>query len=156
MMGNQPYTKSKYLTLFVYVIIFNISIIATTVVIHEMGHFFLGTVYECEDMKIVLYDDQDSSVYTRMICQSNDYLPILTLGGFLFTIPFALVFLILKNRPERYFSLVSFGFNLAVSTSDVALFDVVFLPTLLLIMGGLAIIIGENLLINKYIELYIE
>ncbi|MFC2143465.1 hypothetical protein ACFLQN_03630 [Candidatus Aenigmatarchaeota archaeon] len=148
--------KSKYLTLLVYVIVFNISIVVSTVVIHEIGHFSLGAYYGCDDMKIILYDDDNSAVYTQMTCESKENFSVLALGGFLLTIPFALSFLLLKNRPERYFSLIAIGFNLTVSTSDVTVFDTSFLPLLLIVIGGLSIIIGENLLINKYIETYID
>ncbi len=143
-----------YLSLLLFVILLNISIVLATVVLHEAGHFTVGNYFECDDIKIVLYDADTSSTYTQMSCSPDTPLLLLALGCFLFVVPFAMAFLILKDNPMRHFAWVILGFNLLIGFGDIELLTKTsIIPFITGIIGLFLIVVGESLLINKYLLL---
>lgn len=145
-----------YLYLLIYLILLNISVVSATLFFHEAGHFFVGDYLGCRNIKIVLFDSSLFNTYTELNCPLNAPLLLLELGGFLFTIPFSLFFLLLLNGfPEKYFFWVILGFNLLISLADLTYFIKAFIFILsFTILGTILVIIGENLLINKFLIFY--
>lgn len=145
-----------YINLLLYLIILNISVVSATLFFHEAGHFLMGEYLECKNIKIVLFDSSLFNTYTEMNCPPNTTILLLELGGFLLTIPFSLFFLIFLNGfPEKHFFWVILGFNLLVSLSDLTYFTKVFIFILLFtIIGTILLIIGENLLIDRFLLFY--
>jgi len=148
----KKYNFKRYFFLFSYVFIFSISIVITTIVLHEMGHYYTGKTIGCRDIKIFLFDESNQATYTQMNCK--DFSPILMLSGFFFIIPFAIYLAYLKYFPERHFSLIIIGFNFLISSLDIMVFTNIYLISLFLnLLGFIIIILGETLLIDKIIYL---
>ena len=151
----KKFTK-LYLRLLLYIVILNVSIVSATLLFHEAGHFFIGDYLGCKNIKIIIFDSSLFNTYTEMNCPPSTPLFLLELGGFLFVIPFSLFFLLLLGSfPEKNFFWIILGFNVLISLSDmmvlVKAFIFIFSFTLL---GTILIIIGENLLIDRFLEFY--
>jgi len=151
----KKFTK-LYLRLLLYIVILNVSIVSATLLFHEAGHFFIGDYLGCKNIKIIIFDSSLFNTYTEMNCPPSAPLFLLELGGFLFVIPFSLFFLLLLGSfPEKNFFWIILGFNVLISLSDmmvlVKAFIFIFSFTLL---GTILIIIGENLLIDRFLEFY--
>jgi hypothetical protein len=141
-----------YLSILLHIVIFNVTLTSATIVFHEIGHFSAGSLAGCDNIKVVLLDSH-MSTYTQMNCSSTVSGYVLFFSGFMLVIPFAILLFFLKNY-EKFYSFVALGFNLIISISDVALFSN-FLALPFLILGILSVVIGETLLINRYL-LFIE
>ncbi len=141
-----------YVSVLVYIITFTFIIIASTVVLHESGHFFVGTLIGCEDIEIVFLD-QTFNTYTKLVCpQDLEQVMFLTLyiSGLAFILPFAVI-LYLMSGYEKYYALIVLGFNFIISASDIANFPAVFGYTSL-ILGAALLVYGEMLLISSYLK----
>jgi len=124
----------------------NISIAASTVLLHESGHYLMGLLSECKNIRFVLID-QNLGTYTEMNCPHEQpaYFPII--GAFLLTLPYAIFFLLLGEMPERNLFFIVLGFNLLISSSDLP--PVQILQYLSLAAGGILISMGEFLFIDR-------
>jgi len=145
-----------YINLLLYLIILNISIVSATLVFHETGHFFAGEYLGCKNIKIVLFDSSIFNTYTEMNCPPGVQTLLLELGGFLLVIPFSLFFLLfLDGFPEKNFFWVIIGFDLLISLADLMNLTKAFIFMLLItIIGTALVIIGENLLIDRFLRFY--
>jgi hypothetical protein len=139
-----------YFSVLFHIVIFTFVIVTTTVVVHEYGHYFAGNAMGCGDVEIVLLDE-NFETYTKMNCNnlSEGMSAVLSLSGFLFISPFALA-LFLLSRYEKYHSFVVFGFNMIISSSDLAFSGA---GALSVLAGSVLILYGENLLVSRYISL---
>lgn len=139
------------LILLICTLIFNILVVSSTILLHEMGHFVAGIYADCRNIKLVLIDSSFDT-YTEMICTNEQPIYFSLVGAFLFTLPFALSFLLLKKFPEKNFFWISMGFNLVISMGDLLI-----LPAQILgfVIGTFLIIFGEILLTDRLL-LYIE
>ena len=79
--------------------LFNSSILSITLTLHEAGHLYIGYLNGCTG-RIVLIDLENNKTYTEIVCDEPINEIILSLGCYLFVIPFAILFLLL-NMPER-------------------------------------------------------
>ena len=141
-----------YLLLFSYVILLNVAIVLATLTIHEAGHYILGHVSGCNNIRIVLFDSDNGSTYTYMKCSENTNYGIIALGGFLLVIPFGMLFFFIKPLTERYLWFVIIGFNLIISYSDIGIITNLFMmPVLLTFSGAFMLVLGETLLVDRYI-----
>jgi hypothetical protein len=124
----------------------NVSVAASTVLLHESGHYLMGLLTECKNIRFVLID-QTLGTYTEMNCPHEQpaYFPIV--GAFLLTLPYALFFLLLDKMPERNLFFIILGFNFLISSSDLP--PVQILQYLSLAAGGILISVGEFLFIDK-------
>jgi hypothetical protein len=139
-----------YAAPFLYVLLINISVILATVVLHETGHAILGDNLGCTNIKIVIYDQQNSNTYTQMSCPNNVTIEPLALAGFLLIIPYALLFVFLKRFSEKHFSIIIMGFNFMLSLPDlVAVTGSVLLSSVITMIGALLVVLGEALFIDK-------
>jgi hypothetical protein len=145
-----------YVHLLFYLIALNISVVSATLFFHEAGHFFIGEYLGCKNIKIVLFDSSIFNTYTEMNCPPAAPLLLLELGGFLFTIPLSLFFLLFLNGfPEKNFFWVILGFNLLIGLADLTYFIKAFIFIFsFTILGTILIIIGENLLIDRFLIFY--
>ena len=139
--------KSAYARSLIQIMIFTAAIATTTLVLHEFGHFLAGNAAGCKNIEIMLLD-KNFNTYTQMNCASGSD-QVLALSGFLLVVPFALA-LYLMNGHEKYYSLVTIGFNLIISSSDIALISQT-LMNIGLITGMITILYGENLLVSGHI-----
>ena len=147
---------SHYFHLLFYILLFNTSMITATIVLHEGGHFLVGSSFGCKDAKIILLDSYTMSTYTQMSCPPEVPVLPLLLGGFLLIIPFSLSFLLLRGFPEKFFCYVILGFNLIISLTDIMIITDAFAYILAIIIAGFGLIVyGETLLINKFL-IFIE
>lgn len=141
-----------YISFFLYVVMLNASMVITTIVLHEAGHNVLGQVFGCKDIKIVLFDSGTGSSYTQMNCSGFSDFNAIALGGFLFVVPFGLIFLLMRGLPERNLGLIMIGFNLMASYTDISIVtDALVMPGIAAISGMAMLIVGETLLVNRYI-----
>lgn len=130
--------------------LFNLSILSVTLTLHEMGHLYIGYLNGCTG-KVVLFDLENNKTYSEIVCDNPINEVILSLGCYLFVIPFAVLFLLL-NMPERNFFYVIFGLGLSTSSLDILDIlnnDIIFY--LLITLGTFLVIYGEALLINNRI-----
>jgi hypothetical protein len=131
---------------FIATALLNISVAASTVLLHESGHYLMGLLTECKNVRFVLID-QNLGTYTEMNCPHEQpaYFPII--GAFLLTLPYALLFFLLDKLPEKNLFFIVLGFNLLISASDLP--PVQILQYLSLTAGGILVSIGEFLFIDK-------
>jgi hypothetical protein len=140
----------EYFQVFLYFMLFNLSILSVTLTLHEMGHLYIGYLNGCTG-KVVLFDLENNKTYSEIVCDNPINEVILSLGCYLFVIPFAVLFLLL-NMPERNFFYVIFGLGLSTSSLDILDIlnnDIIFY--LLITLGTFLVIYGEALLINNRI-----
>ena len=132
-------------------IIFNVLVVSTTLLLHEAGHFFIGMLVGCKNVKLVLFDSA-LGTYTEMNCPNEQQLYFPLIGSFLFALPFFLLFLILTKFPERNFFWISLGFNFLISVSDIPpILPLDILQIVSFGFGFILIIYGEIILIDKLI-----
>ena len=123
-------------------------VVTATVVMHELGHFTAGTLLGCSDVKVTLFDEH-LETYTKMQCGeiSSVKFDAIALGGLLFVGPLSAALFLLKKRT---YSLIIFGFNLVVSSSDFS-----FMPSAAvyaaMLGGAITVIYGESLLVNRWL-----
>ena len=135
-----------FLLVFITSALLNVSIAASTVLLHESGHYLMGLLAECKNIRFVLID-QNLGTYTEMNCPHEQpaYFPII--GAFLLTLPYALFFLLLDKMPEKNLFFITLGFNLIISASDLPPLQT--LQYLILVAGGILISMGEFLFIDR-------
>lgn len=149
-----PTFLKEYFQVFLYFMLFNASILSITLTLHEMGHLYIGILNGCTG-RIVMIDlkssKANSQTYTEIECDKPVNDSILSLGCYLFVIPFAILFLLL-NMPERNFFYVILGIGLSTSSLDIVGIinnDIIFY--VLVTLGTFLIIYGESLLVNSRI-----
>lgn len=130
--------------------LFNLSILSITLTLHELGHLYVGYLNGCTG-RVVLIDLKNNKTYSEIECNNPINNFILSLGCYLFVIPFSLMFLAL-DMPERNFFYVIFGLGLSTSSLDIAdIFNNDIIFYILVTLGTFLIIYGEALLINDRI-----
>lgn len=151
-MARRKYATKSYSQILTYLVLMNTAIVLSTVLLHEFGHVVAGEQFGCTNIKLVMYDSETSDTFTQMSCPENAPVAPIALAGFLFAVPFALLFVLIKDFPEKYFSLVILGFNFVISTSDIlSITGVPVYQAILIVAGGAIVIIGESLIIDKLI-----
>ncbi len=145
--------------LFTYILLLNIAIFLTTIALHEMGHLVSGNLLGCYGGEIVLmnlFQPENPGPYTLLSCPAHiqeNMSFFLGLSGFLFVIPFGLVFLLLRRFPEKNMGLVVFGIGMMLAGLDLILVAANYIITYVsLIVGIILICIGEIFLINDYVS----
>jgi len=84
----------------IFTILLNVLVCSSTLLLHELGHFFLGIQAGCKNIKMVLIDSE-LGTYTEMNCPNEQSFYFSLLGAFIFVLPFLSSFLLLKNFPEK-------------------------------------------------------
>lgn len=124
----------------------------SAVVLHEMGHFFAGSLAGCSNLEIKLLSSE-LDTYTQMVCPARlDYVQnsFLLLSGSLLVMPVAASMLLLRNY-EKYYSLVMIGINVIMSSFDFYALHAL-LPYFTVVAGAAIVIYGEHLVTDMYIK----
>jgi len=124
---------------------------SSTLLLHELGHFFLGAEAGCKNIKLVLLDSE-LGTYTEMNCPKEQSFFFASLGAFIFVVPFSLSFLFLKNFPEKNLSWISLGFNFTIGLVDFP--PIIFVQMAGAFFGFLLIGYGEMVLIDDLLFFY--
>lgn len=136
---------------FIFTILLNVLICTSTLLLHELGHFFLGMQAECKNIKLVLLDSE-LGTYTEMNCKKEQPLYFALIGAFIFVLPFSLSFLILKNFPEKNLFWISLGFNFTIGLTDFP--PIAFAQIAGIFVGFLLVSYGEMVLIDDLLSFY--
>jgi len=137
------------------VVIFNILITSATIFLHEISHFLGGTYFGCKEVKTVFMGYPDLKAYTEIICQQDKQYVFSALFPLILISLFSILFLSLKNLPEKNFCWIIIGFNFVISISDI----LHFMPKFLIyseLIGLVLIVYGQFLFINEVILLFIK
>jgi hypothetical protein len=108
-----------YIKLFVYISIFSATVLVTTIVLHEGGHYLAGTMLANCEGTIIFFDKESFGPYTKLDCPVGPDVSFLYLTSFLLVIPFALCFLILRGFPEIHFFLMVMGAAIFTAAIDI-------------------------------------
>jgi len=145
----------SFLRLMVYITLLNVSIFASSIVLHELGHLATGNFYGCEGGQIIIMDllPETPDPYTELTCPEPVQEIILALSGFFFVIPFGAVFLFLRRFPEKNFAYVIFGLAIQLGALDMLVaLPYPYIPYVFMFVGMFIIALGELLLIYDYTE----
>lgn len=119
----------------------------TTVILHELGHAFLGTLVGCSEVKIFT-NFPEIAPTTALTCSEGAW--IVPMGAFLFTVPLFLAFMLVRGFPERELLWVVLGLIVFTASQDIVLMiGFQFLFPFFFIMGFGLIIYGENNLVGE-------
>lgn len=142
------FQKILFMALF-FTIISSMMICSSTLLLHEIGHFLLGFLAGCKNIKLVLLDSE-LGTYTEMHCatQQNIFFPLT--GAFILVLPFLLSLLIFKNLPEKNLIWIGLGFNLTIAIIDFPQIPV--LQISIFSIGFSLIIYGEIIFIDKVLS----
>jgi len=140
-----------YAKKFTYILLMTVLFSLSTVVLHELGHFIFGYFIGCKASKIILFDVSIMTTYTEMECLQNISIFLIGISGFFLVLPLSLLFFFLSKGGERYLALIMIGFNFIISANDFEVYLKLPFSQLIAIIGGLIIIAGEILLIEKTI-----
>jgi hypothetical protein len=127
--------------------ILGLVVVVSVVVLHEAGHYLAGRAIGCSNVEVVLLDSEYQT-YTKMNCQNPSNL--MFLSGLVLILPLSVVLLFFN----RSYSLIIFGFNLLVSSSDFSYFPVLF-SQFAMITGFLTVMGGEASVVNYHLK-YLE
>lgn len=109
-----------YFKIFVYVVLFNMVLLSAAIILHEAGHFVAGTMYNDCTGFIVLFDMEYYGPYTILECPLEINTTFLYLSAFLLVVPFALLFLFLKEFAECNFFFVVVGMGIYLAAIDIS------------------------------------
>jgi len=140
--------KLFFITL-IFTILLNVSVCSSTLLLHELGHFFFGLKAGCKNIKLVLINSE-LGTYTEMNCPNEQPFYFSLLGAFLFVIPFLSSFLLLKNLPEKNLFFIGLGFNITIAITDFP--PIAFFQLLGFFIGLGIILYGEVILIDKLLS----
>lgn len=149
-------TSMLYFKLFIYVTLFTTSVLCTSIILHEFGHFVAGGMMGCSG-EIILFDAQLLGPHTDLTCPDGADTTFLLLGSFLLIVPFALLFLTLRRFPEIYFSMVIIGMAIFTAAIDLQmLFGLEVIREIIVIIGIIITLIGQYLLTDRTFKRFKE
>ena len=140
-----------YTKLFIYFLLITILTSFSTIILHEFGHFLFGIYAGCKTVKIVLFDTSAMTTYTEMECPPNVNMFLLGVSGFFIVLPLSILYFLTSKGGEKYIALIIIGFNFVIAVNDFELYLNFPFSHIFAIIGGLLIILGEVLLIEKTI-----
>jgi len=143
---------SEFLVLFLYVILVNSMVTSATLLLHELGHYTLGLYEGCEKIKFVLLDSEQGT-YTEMVCPRAESWYFAVLGAFVFVIPYSILFIFLKNFPERHLSMIIIGFNFLIASADFSFFPII--NPIVFCIGVILIIWKEIIFIDNLLNKFL-
>ena len=150
------FTKEIYRVFFlclVRIVLFDILIVFSTVILHEVSHFFTGIYFGCDEIKTTLIDFPSFSAFTEVKCKPQIPLYFFALTPLIFITIFGVSFLLLGDLPEKHLSWVIIGFNIIISISDLTRLQIL-MKYLIVILGVSLIIYGQIRFINRLINYY--
>lgn len=136
-----------------YLLLLNIAVFTTGIALHELGHLAFGQILGCSGGRIILFDLAGGGPFTEIRCPPYVFRPYLGLSGFPFILLFAAAFLALRRFPERNLGMVTLGNAFLLAGLDIGLVSSSPLaPPLLLLLGMVAVLVGEIKLIDAYLR----
>ncbi|MCK5233918.1 MAG: hypothetical protein KAJ91_03805 [Candidatus Aenigmarchaeota archaeon] len=139
------------LYIILYLALMNVVLVFASLALHEAGHFFIGSMHSCTG-EVVLFNSDNTGPYTMLSCPKDAPMNIINMAGFLFILPFAAMFFMLKKYPERNFGLIIVGIALVMSSLDFSAALPADIVRMIMLLGTLLLGIGEALLISAYIS----
>ena len=130
-------------------LLLNVMIASSTILLHELGHYLTGIMAGCTNIKLVLIDS-DAGTYTEMRCSDPVHMLFPVFGALVLTVPFSLLFLLIKHLPERNLFLIGIGFNFSIMVLDMP--DLVFIRHMALAGGVILFIMGQMNLIDSLFD----
>ncbi|MBI4020012.1 MAG: hypothetical protein HY367_01660 [Candidatus Aenigmarchaeota archaeon] len=135
---------------FIYVVIFNVAILATSVVLHEAGHFVAGTLLAGCTGEIILYDMEMSGPYTALDCPAKPDVLLLHAASMGVVIPYSLLFLALKGMPERHYFTEILGISMFTAALDLRSATGLDIAYYLSLSAGIAtFLFGQYMLVDR-------
>lgn len=143
-------TTTTFFRLLIYIILFNTAIMCTGIVLHEWGHYIIGSeVLGCEG-DIVLFDTEMYGPHTKFSCPVQSGKWLLYLSPYFLLIPYASLFLLLMGFPERNFFTIMLGFTFFSSALDLRAFSGMEIIYNLFLYGGILIYLaGQYMLVDS-------
>jgi len=139
----------KYINFFGYYTLIVLILSFSTIILHEMGHFIFGILNNCEEIRVVLFDQKILNSYTEMRCPVKTSSIGLGLSGLILILPVTLIYLFLFKNFEKYFGLIIFGFNFVLSSYDFQTYLKIPFSEIFSLIGIIIVIIGEYYLIKS-------
>ncbi len=144
----------EYFQTILFFVLFNSAILSFTVILHELGHLYLGYINGCTG-KIILLDVEKYGTYTELKCNTAVNEKVLALGGLLFTIPLSILFLFLEEAEKNFFYVI-LGLSLSIASLDVnqilhtnIFFPLINLISVILIIYGEIVITKQRIFISE-------
>ena len=153
---NRITRNMRYLVL--YLVLINLLVLSFGIVLHEFGHVVTGGILGCvgETGMGDLLNPAVPGFFTSLSCPvsvEQNIVLLLGLGGFIFLIPFALMFLSIHKRPEKNLSIVLLGYAVILAGLDLLmLFSNDIIVYVSLFLGVAAMSAGEVLLATDYTD----
>jgi len=143
-------TAQACLDVFIYLTIFTVVVLATTIVLHELGHFFVGIGEGCK-AEIILLSTESAGTFTRLECNFISNPILLYMSAFLLVIPFALSFILFfKDLPERNFGIMILGVGIFSAAHDMKILTGLEASSFMSFLAGIIIYtIGQFLLAER-------
>ena len=139
------------LYIILYLALMNVVLVFASLALHEAGHFFIGSMHSCTG-EVVLFNSDNTGPYTMLSCPKDAPMNIINMAGFLFILPFAAMFFMLKKYPERNFGLIIVGLALIMSSLDFSAVLPAGIVRMIMLAGTLLLGVGEAFLISAYIS----
>jgi len=125
-------------------IIINLTILISTLTIHELGHALAGKLLGCASAKAVIFDSNSPNPYTELSCYREEKTTYA--AGLLLTTIFGLSFLTFETKPQKILSLVIIGFGIFLASLDIVEFTGLnFIQYIFIFFGLLSLITGQIL-----------
>ncbi len=155
--GEMHIDLATCLKVFIYVVLFNIVFLSAAIVMHEVGHFLVGTTIEGCSGSIILYDEAVLGPYTSLSCPDPPNELLLYGSSFLLLLPFAFSFLLLKGFAERWFFLVILGLSIFLGAIDIHQITMLPLAEYTSIAVGMVVFLaGEYMLMDRTFNRFSE
>lgn len=133
-----------YFSIVWFIVLMNITILISSIIIHEFGHLFFGYLENCKAV-IIAFNTKDFSTYTELECSKSPSF-FVVMGGLLFTFFFSFLFTLLSTV-ERNFSIVILGLSFILAVDDLVLFGI---PSYFPLISGIILFtVGEILFIDS-------
>jgi len=100
---------------FIFIIVLTNFIFIGTLGIHELGHFGISKLYNCESGKIIY---EGNFLHTEVLCKNLPDNILILLGGILIPVLLAVVLFLIGDNFIRDVSILIIGFNLIASNRD--------------------------------------
>lgn len=105
----------KFLRYFIFVVVLTNFVFIGTIGVHELGHYVMSKVYDCESSRIVYENDFPR---TEVMCTNLESNKNLVVGGFIFPFILAIFLFSLGGSFLKDISLEIIGFNFIISYHD--------------------------------------
>jgi len=135
---------------FIFMIVLTNFVFIGTIGVHELGHFGVSYMYNCEHREIIFNED---FAHTNVLCKDLPNNMLVLLGGVLTPLVLAILMFLLGGSFIRSISPIVFGFGLILSNRDFR--ELGFsdnLLTLAVFLGFLSLFVGIIMLAKSRVD----